>query len=104
MTARIPLIPARRAVIQAVNQLEVRRFPSLQRRGGRDIKRWRAASFDGADGVVAHTAISCERPPRLRRFGGCHYLTGAASPPLQGGDYAPLHLYTPIRSHLHRAP
>ena len=35
-----------------------------------------------------------ERPPRLRRF-GCfaHFLTGAATLPLQGGESAPrLHL------------
>ena len=52
-------------------------FPSLQRRGGRAVKK-KFPFRKGADGVVAHRQcfgvrvrnVACERPPRLRRFGG----------------------------------
>jgi hypothetical protein len=60
-----------------VNELESGVFPSLQRRGGRAIKKM-VPFRKGADGVVVREsrfgmhfeALTCERPPRLRRFGG----------------------------------
>ena len=62
--------------------------PLLERRGGRDIQeKWREASFVGADGVVAHETVSCERPPRLRVASEASrkFFDRAASPPLEEG-------------------
>jgi hypothetical protein len=43
--------------------------------------------------------LACERPPRLRRFGGfATFFDGAATPPSQGGEWhsndARRHLFT----------
>ena len=51
--------------------------------------RKRIRSGIGTAGVVAHKSrcgmrfenMVCERPPRLRHFGGCLFLNGAATPP-----------------------
>src|SRR5437016_5830033 len=48
--------------------------------------------------AVAHTQmfqnafrnVTCERPPRPRLFGTGPFFDGAATPPLQGGEYARL--------------
>src|SRR5215470_11455851 len=74
-------------------------FPSSVRRGGRDIKK------NGAKppylertgwSLTSHVAgmhsenLRCERPPRLRRFGGfATFFYCAATPPHRGGDYSP---------------
>src|SRR6266478_5161616 len=64
-------------------------FPSLERRGGRALKK-KNPFRKGADGVVAHRRcfgmrvrnVACERPPRLRRFGRSAAFVLMAQPPL----------------------
>src|SRR5262249_53016944 len=72
-------------------------IPLLVRRRGRDIKKKSRTSFEGADGVVNHKLCSstvfrnmtCERPPRLRRFGGSATFSYCRShPSSRGGDNA----------------
>src|SRR5207253_7632942 len=74
--------------------LEVRRFPSLKRRGGRDINENSAKPpLKGADGVVrpaesSGLIISPNRPPRLRgtKVASRRLIDRAATPPFQGGE------------------
>ena len=55
-------------------------------------------SLEREGGVVAHTQmfqnafrnVTRERPPRPRLFGTGPFFDGAATPPLQGGEYARL--------------
>src|SRR5437879_4625897 len=77
-------------------------FPSLQRRGGCGINKKSRSHRSAADGVVAHTQmfqsafrdVTRERPPRPRLFGTGPFFDGAATPPLQGGEYAHLNSFT----------
>src|SRR6266571_9576031 len=73
-------------------------FPSLQRRGGRAIKRMMPkATKVGADGVVSPRNVFEMRSKHLISIdhpvcaviGGLRHLFigGAATPPLQGGEY-----------------
>ena len=56
--------------------------------------RCREASFNGADGVVAHKLcfamrfldVSCERPPRPRLSERDHFFAGEATPPHEEGN------------------
>ena len=69
-------------------------FPSLQRRGGRAIKK-KSPFRKGADGVVAQ-GLHCGMPFETSRVSDhpvCaalvasqHFINGAATPPLQGGE------------------
>src|SRR5213593_1089310 len=44
----------------------------------------------------------CERPPRPRLFGTGPFFDGAATPPLQGGEYARLNSFTASIPHWER--
>src|SRR5881409_3362610 len=64
-------------------------FPSSQRRGGRDIKRYREASFEERTGwsLTSHISecvlnMACERPPRLRPLRRLRDIFLVAQPPL----------------------
>src|SRR5439155_1727498 len=67
-------------------------FPSLQRRGGCGINKKSRSHRSAADGVVAYKPmfqnvfrnITCERPPRPRRFRNGTIFDGADTPPSQG--------------------
>src|SRR5437660_6677058 len=71
------------------------RIPLLLRRGGCGINKKSRSHRSAADGVVAHTPwfknalcnMVCERPPLPRLFGTGPFFDGAATPPLQGGEY-----------------
>ena len=64
-------------------------FPSLQRRGGRAIKKMTPkATKVGADGVVSPRRVFEIDHPVCANKERDHFLDGAASPPLQGGEYA----------------
>ena len=59
-------------------------------KGGVDAtsKKYREASFVGADGVVAHKSCVSDHPVRAASVASQLFLNGAATPPLQGGEYA----------------
>src|SRR5438445_4741159 len=78
------------------------RIPLLVRRGGCGINKKSRSHRSAADGVVAHTQmfqnafrnVTRERPPHPRLFGRGPFFNGAATPPLQGGEYARLNSFT----------
>ncbi len=60
---------------------------SLQRRGGRAIKKMMPkATKVGADGVVSPRNISNHHPVCAFKVASQHFLDGAASPPVPGGE------------------
>src|SRR5437660_3059842 len=75
---------------------------SLVRRGGCGINTKSRSLRSAADGVVAHTQtfqnafrnVTRERPPSPRLFGTGPFFDGAATPPLQGGEYVRLNSFT----------
>src|SRR3989442_15887395 len=86
------------------------RIPLLVRRGGCGINKKSRSHRSAADGVVAHTQmfqnafrnVTRERPPHPRLFGRGPFFNGAATPPLQGGEYARLNSFTASIPHWKR--
>ena len=61
-------------------------FPSLQRRGGRDVKKMQRSLLEAADGVVAYKpgyGVS-NHPVCAIAVASRFFLAGADTPPLQG--------------------
>src|SRR5947209_14082605 len=88
--------------VTAVVNGGVSAFPSLQRRGGRAIRK-KPPFRKGAAGVVAHKSCCetrCEtwpvsdHPVCAASVASHHFINGAATPPLQGGESAPVLSYS----------
>ena len=68
-------------------------IPLLVRRGGRDIKKYREASSDGADGVVdlpkcfgMRAASSLTTPSARNKDASRHFHDRASTPPHEEGN------------------
>src|SRR6267142_3356083 len=97
----------RTALIEGVKNCQDRVFPSWNRRGGCAIKKKARSLRSGADGVVIMVNVRvvtlsgtdhpvCAFIRRLRSI----FLSGAATPPLRGGEHPPLQfIHTFIERH-----
>src|SRR5947199_1187348 len=97
------------AAVYGRREVEFGIFPSSQRRGGRAINKWIRSEI-GAAGVVSSAKLfrpkhfaELTTPSAASSVASLLLLMPQPSPPLRGGEYPELN-FSPIRSHLHRAP
>src|SRR5215813_7246623 len=78
------------AVYEAVNELNQATFPSSARRGGRDINKMLRSllCWSGRGGQFGETLRRCDHPVCAASVASHHFLSGAATPPLRGGEYS----------------